>query len=156
MRNTPNLRAEKCRLRQHSSREDGNNGAFVVRCNATAHATELFVIVSDGLGWDHVSVSLGHRCPSWDEMCFVKELFFRDDEVVYQLHPAKRDYLSNHPYCLHMWRPQGESVPTPPLELVGVAGVANGVVVDRNQYASFLGTLDPETKERAVEAYGAA
>ncbi len=26
-------------------------------------------------GWEHVSISNTHRCPTWDEMCAVKDLF---------------------------------------------------------------------------------
>lgn len=57
--------------------------------------------------WDHVSVSLpdNSRCPTWDEMCFIKNLFFRDDETVVQFHPKKSEYINNHPYTLHLWRP---------------------------------------------------
>ena len=46
----------------------GNHGAFVIpfeSCN-------LRIIGSDGMGWEHVSVSLPHRCPHWREMCFIK------------------------------------------------------------------------------------
>jgi hypothetical protein len=64
------------------------------------------VIISNGGGWDHVSVSLENRCPTWKEMCAVKDLFFKDDEVAMQLHVAKADHINHHPFCLHLWRPQ--------------------------------------------------
>ena len=70
--------------------------------------------------WEHVSVSLPNRCPNWTEMCFVKDLFWDENEVVMQLHPAKKDYINNHPYCLHMWRPVIAQIPLPPIEMVGV------------------------------------
>ena len=62
---------------------------------------------------DHVSVSLLtvdeehmiERCPKWNEMCFIKDLFFEDEEEVYQIHPKKSEYVNLHPYTLHMWRP---------------------------------------------------
>jgi hypothetical protein len=71
------------------------------------------------LDWEHVSVSCRNRCPNWPEMCFVKDLFWADDEVVMQLHPAKKDYVNQHPYCLHMWKPIAEIIPLPPRIMVG-------------------------------------
>lgn len=76
------------------------------------------VIWSFGGGWDHVSVSYANRCPTWDEMCKVKEVFFRDDECCVEYHPARKDYVNIHPYCLHIWRPQNEAIPTPPIIFV--------------------------------------
>lgn len=66
----------------------------------------LTVMCSNGGGWDHVSVSLPGRCPTWSEMSMVKHLFFHAEEAVMQLHPPESAYVNNHPYCLHMWRPQ--------------------------------------------------
>lgn len=80
----------------------------------------LMVIVSFGMGWDHVSVSLPNRCPNWREMCHIKDLFWKDDEVVIQYHPAKKDYVNNHAYCLHLWKPQDQEIPLPPTIVVGV------------------------------------
>lgn len=66
----------------------------------------LRVIASAGQGWDHVSVSLPNRCPTWEEMDTVKNLFFKEDEVVMQLHVNGKAKVNLHPYCLHLWRPQ--------------------------------------------------
>jgi hypothetical protein len=82
----------------------------------------LSVIASDGGGWEHVSVSLKNRCPNWEEMCFIKNLFWDNEEWVMQLHPPKSQYINNHPHCLHLWRPQAESIPMPPSEFVGIKG----------------------------------
>lgn len=71
-----------------------------------------------GVEWEHVSVSLPNRCPNWPEMCFIKELFWDDEEAVMQLHPAKSTYVNNHPYCLHLWRPTAQAIPLPPQEAV--------------------------------------
>lgn len=81
----------------------------------------LTVQFSNGLGWEHVSVSTPGRCPNWIEMVHVKNLFWGPDDVVMQLHPAERDYVNVHPHCLHLWRPttDGITIPTPPRELVG-------------------------------------
>ena len=95
----------------------GLNGAFFVLgpCGA-----ELKIIASsEGMGWEHVSVSLKNRCPNWPEMCFVKELFWDDEEPVMQLHPPKSDYVNCHPYCLHLWKPLASIIPLPPSIMVG-------------------------------------
>ena len=78
----------------------------------------LTIIASNSEGWDHVSVSLANRCPTWEEMCFVKDLFFWPGEWVLQYHPAKGDYVNCHPFVLHLWRPQDQAIPRPPVELV--------------------------------------
>jgi hypothetical protein len=93
----------------------GNNGCFLL----PHKGEELFVIVSDGDGWDHVSVSLRSRCPTWAEMCFVKAMFFDPEEAVMQLHPPKSDYVNYHRFCLHLWRPQAGDIPLPPSWMVG-------------------------------------
>ena len=73
----------------------------------------LMVIVSWGMGWDHVSVSRKNRCPDWDEMCRVKNIFWGPEECVVQYHPAKSEYKNFHRFCLHLWKPQGVELPTP-------------------------------------------
>lgn len=80
------------------------------------------VIWSFGGGWEHISVSPFKRShtPTWEEMCRLKEMFFHDDEVVVQFHPAKSEYVNNMPNCLHLWRPTEAELPTPPSIMVGV------------------------------------
>ena len=76
------------------------------------------VIASAGDGWEHVSVSLRARCPTWDELEYVKRLFFRPDEVAMQLHLPPSEHTSAHPFCLHLWRPTDRDIPRPPAEMV--------------------------------------
>lgn len=82
----------------------------------------LGVIASDGKEtmWEHVSVSLPNRAPNWDEMCWVKDMFWEPEECVIQYHPPKSDYVNVHPYCLHLWRPIKETIPRPDSIMVGV------------------------------------
>ena len=69
--------------------------------------------------WEHLSVSTPVKTPTWEQMCKMKEIFWKDDEVCMELHPKKEEYVNNHPYCLHIWRPIGVEIPTPPSILVG-------------------------------------
>ncbi len=83
----------------------------------------FFVIATNGDGGDHVSVSPGSRnrraCPTWEEMSAIKDMFFEPEETVMELHPPKSEYVNNHPYCLHLWRPNdGREIPRPPMILV--------------------------------------
>lgn len=98
-----------------SGDEIRNNGAFMIPWGGKV----LSVIASDGLDWDHVSVSMPDRCPSWEQMCFIKDLFFDPEEAVMQLHPPKSDHVNHHKFCLHLWRPQVKRIPLPPSILVG-------------------------------------
>lgn len=103
-----------------STDNDGLVGAFDILLPCGLNA---FVISTDGIGvspiWEHVSVSTATRCLTWEEMCFIKALFWNDDETVVQYHPAKDVYVKRHPYCLHLWRPVGQELPVPPPILVG-------------------------------------
>jgi len=103
-----------------STEADGNNGAFMPTLR---HKQLVRVIASDGAGWEHVSVSRSDRTPTWDEMCQVKDLFWDETDTVIQYHPAKTDYVNNHQFCLHMWRPTEVLIPVPPSILVGVKGL---------------------------------
>lgn len=92
---------------------DEHNGAFKIPIDNKI----FFVIASNGLGWEHVSVSIQNveRCPKWNEMCKIKDMFFEDEEVVMQLHPKKSEYVNIHDYTLHLWRPIEKDIPTPPM-----------------------------------------
>ncbi len=112
---------ESARIRQGplaSDSRDGRNGAFEFRC-PISHSTRLFVIASDGLGWEHVSVSTRGRCPTWEEMCWVKDLFWGEEECVIQYHPPRSVYVKTHPHCLHLWKPTVGNIETPPTYLIG-------------------------------------
>lgn len=99
----------------------GNDGGMgLIRFPESGYAAS--VVWSNGGGWDHVSVSpFDHKItPSWEDMCRLKDMFFRDDEVVIQYHPAKSEYVNMLSNCLHLWRPQTETLPTPPSIMVGL------------------------------------
>lgn len=99
----------------------GNNGLFFVTLKR--HKQTVVVVASEGEGWEHVSVSRKDRCPTWEEMCEVKSLFWDDEDAVMQLHPPKSTWVSNHPYCLHLWRPIAQTIPLPPSMMVGIVGM---------------------------------
>ena len=65
----------------------------------------LLVIASNDEGWNHLSISLENRTPVWDEMCFIKNLFFEPEELCIQIHPKKSQYVNMHDHCLHIWQP---------------------------------------------------
>lgn len=92
----------------------GNNGAFLVKLKDKI----LTVIASDKESWDHVSVSAKFRTPTWDEMSFIKDLFFEESETVVQFHPKKTEYVNIMPHCLHLWRNQTQEYVLPPKEFV--------------------------------------
>lgn len=98
---------------------DKYNGCFLLASNENAQET-LRVIASsdsDDTGWDHLSVSLYNRCPTWSEMEFIKKLFL-GDVIAYQLHLPSKDHINIHPYVLHIWRPWRKEIPLPPTSYV--------------------------------------
>jgi uncharacterized protein YdhG (YjbR/CyaY superfamily) len=60
----------------------------------------------------------GKHPPNWQEMSWVKEMFFDDDETVLQFHPPRAQHVNIHPNCLHLWRQVGINHPLPPQVLV--------------------------------------
>lgn len=122
MKVNPCERLEKGRIR---------HGVYKSETGCMFGAFELFGpkgtclhIISSGSGewaegWEHVSVSTTHRTPNWPEMCFVKDLFWREDECVIQYHPPKAVYVNVHQHCLHLWKPDHVVIPIPPMILVG-------------------------------------
>jgi hypothetical protein len=101
----------------------GNNGVFEIPPGRVGRR-QLFFIASDGAGWEHVSVHARMAdlmgTPTWDEMCYCKELCWDAEDVVMQLHPRLSEYVNNHPCTLHLWRPVGREIPAPPAILIGI------------------------------------
>jgi hypothetical protein len=118
---------EKYRIRNGklaTSIEDGNNGLFLIPAIGRLRPLPLTCIASDGSdwekiglplpAWEHVSISTVDRVPNWAEMCLVKSLFWDGEDVVIQFHPREKDYVNVHHHTLHLWRPIGVELPTPP------------------------------------------
>jgi len=112
----PNI--EKFRVtygRFGSTKFDGFNGFFFI-----PYAGEILkVMMSDMMGWDHVSVSYENRIPGWKELHWVKRLFWDDEETVIQIHPPESRYINRCEYCLHLWRNQNQEIELPPREMIG-------------------------------------
>ncbi|TXH71415.1 MAG: hypothetical protein E6Q83_03625 [Thiothrix sp.] len=71
-------------------------GAFFIQSLKLKQALKVIASVEEG--WEHVSVSLGNRCPTWDE-----------EDMVIQFHPAKSEYVNLHPHALHLWRKENSN-----------------------------------------------
>lgn len=117
MRNEPNMRVEPYRMRCSGSVHGANWGAFkmgALRIISSGTPEEG----DPGWPWEHVSVSLENRCPTWDEMAKVKNAFWNDEETVVQFHPARSQYVNVHPFCLHLWRRLDVPTELPPRHLM--------------------------------------
>lgn len=120
MRIPSKLEAGRVRHGEWGSPTGALYGAFLVKLRPGGPAFK--VIASSGEGWDHVSISLPGRCPTWSEMSAFKDLFFEPEDAVMQLHPPVSDYVNLHPFCLHLWRPLEAEIPLPPSWMVGPKG----------------------------------
>lgn len=83
---------------------------------------DMSFVASWGGGWDHVSIAPLKRkiTPSWETMCKVKDIFFKPEEAVIQIHPPKDEYVNNMPNCLHLWRCRYKDMVLPPSCFVGI------------------------------------
>jgi hypothetical protein len=112
-------RANRWRIKTGMMRSEdtaGWNGCFLVPLEGDM----WHVTISDGMGWKHLSIKNAQRrtLPTWNIMSRVKDLFFSDEEWVIQYHPAREDYINDHPWVLHLWRPLNEELPKPPVHLI--------------------------------------
>lgn len=103
--------------RMGSDESYGNCGAFRVPVELGTYAM-LNCIASNEGGWEHVSVSLPHRTPTWEEMEAIRVLFWGQESLVMQLHVPRSRWVNTHNYVLHLWRPIEEPIPMPPREFV--------------------------------------
>ena len=67
------------------------------------------VVGTDEDGYEHVSVAPTNqrKLPSWDDMCYVKNIFWDEEEECYQIMPKKSEYVNIKKNCLHLWKPIG-------------------------------------------------
>lgn len=141
------------RLQVLRTGEDGGQGLMMLDYKKPNKA--VFVVWSNGGGWDHVSVSWPNRCPTWEEMCMVKRTFFYPEEVCVEYHPPQSEYVNVHPYCLHLWRLQQPGMPLPPSWMVGAKkgqsptdarrqGEAELTAMERNREQRDESNTDPQ------------
>lgn len=120
MRAEPNTRLDEFR-RVHpvgGATPPGSNMGFFVLKGIRVISSGVPDPGDPGWPWEHVSVSCPSRCPTWEEMCLVKSLFWEDNETVVQFHPPKSDYVNHHRFCLHLWKPVGMKIELPPKNLI--------------------------------------
>lgn len=120
MKTKPSERLELGRVRdgEYASGTGELHGAFITK-GISGELKILSSGVDHEYGWEHVSVSMRDKIPSWSDMRFVKALFWDPEECVVQYHPPASAYVDCHPYCLHLWRPVDGQMPLPPSHLVG-------------------------------------
>ena len=111
-----------------------------------------FVIFTSSLGWEHASVSQKNKTPTWDIMCRIKDIFWNKDECCVEYHPKEEDYINNHEYCLHIWRPTEIELPQPPSIMVGLKGYNQEQVQIATRY--LLNNMTDEEIVRNAEKRG--
>lgn len=102
------------------------SGCFLIPKQNT-RKPKFFVVATTAeeklaVGWEHVSVTVidEKRCPTWEEMCYIKSLFWDDEDCVVQYHPRKSQHVSMHPFALHLWRNIHVEMPEPDPLFVGI------------------------------------
>ena len=103
-------------LPQYEPMDPSLAGGFIIQ--SPTDAKPLVIVASNGLGWDHVSVSHRKRIPNWLEMQHAHRLFFLPTETAFQLHVPESDHINVQERTLHLWRPHEAEIPMPPKEFV--------------------------------------
>ena len=78
------------------------NGEDVEACATNAKESD----------WEHVSLYPNTCCPTYEQMSKAKDIFWNKDEIVFQVHPAKSEYVNRSEYELHLWRSRKISTKT--------------------------------------------
>ena len=93
----------------------GLSGFFILP-NMNGKGMKYLVFASNVDGWEHVTVSLPleNRCPTWEEMCWVKSIFWDAEDCVVQFHPPTKKPYNKNEFTLHLWRKKNENFDCPP------------------------------------------
>lgn len=90
---------------------DGWKGKFIIPGPCGKELTIRCDTIFEG--WEHVSVEIRNRTPNWAEMCYVKSIFWGDDETVIQFHPREGLVIDKNPLRLHLWKIEGKELLMP-------------------------------------------
>jgi len=94
-------------------------GAFVVLGPCGRKLAVVAGTGYDDVPWEHVSVSCdGKHPPNWQEMCWIKDQWWNEEETVVQFHPKRSQYVNLHERTLHLWKRIGQEIELPPLVAV--------------------------------------
>lgn len=106
------------------TKKGDSNGWFEIpRSHKYGPLNILFSSGGSVVDWEHASVAVSPtniKPPNWEQMCFVKSMFWGEDEAVMQFHPPKTAYVNNHPGCLHLWKKKNHEFELPPSIAVGI------------------------------------
>jgi len=143
------------RVEGHPDKADGR---YIIP-HPTIKDYVFHVMFSTGEGWEHLSVTLRkiivkskgvtklvERTCTWAEMCMLKDAFWAPDECTVQFHPPKVNNISNHDFCLHIWKAtDAEFGPVPPTILVGAVKI--------NELLTAMHKVKPDlTREELADA----
>ena len=123
------------------------HGTFVIPFNDK----DCFVVASNKFGWEHVSMHMegdnGYikRTPNNEEMQFLRNLFFYENDIVVEFHPKKEDYINNHGYVLHLWGYNSFNIKLPDKSVLTNPGKI--ITVSKNKFLNIRRSEDP-TYER--------
>lgn len=105
-------RTDAAVIKHFGSIGDGSCGVFSIP--SKIDKALLLCVASEGMGWDHVSVTRRNRTANWPEMCQIVDLFWESTDTVMQLHLPALERADDNLHCLHLWRPIDAEIPKPP------------------------------------------
>ena len=86
--------------------------SFLVPFNAAKLAVLASIDTDDnGIKWEHVSVSLKNRIPNWQELKFIKMIFWDPEDEVIQFFMPQSKCVKLYNNCVHLWRPINIKLP---------------------------------------------
>jgi hypothetical protein len=79
----------------------------------TYNFRECNVLISKDMDRWHLSISNPNRYPTWDEIKEARYKFLPDNIFMVMVLPPKKNYVSLHPNCFHLWEtkdPEAEDI----------------------------------------------
>lgn len=91
----------------------GDLNYFLVKYNNVSLKVAVSHDFDGKITWEHVSVmpAKGKRLPSYQEMNFIKMLFWEPEDEVIHFFPKESEHCNLVDNCLHLWRPIGVKMP---------------------------------------------
>jgi hypothetical protein len=71
----------------------------------------------DLIGW-HFSISCADRLPTWEEQKSARYSLIPDEVTMVAILPPKAEYVNAHPFCLHWWEADPQSLRRPASRII--------------------------------------
>lgn len=105
--------SKSVKLEQTFKSPEGKINYFQIKYNNVYLKVAVSHDFDGKITWEHVSVmpKNSKRLPTYQEMNFIKMLFWEPEDEVIHFFPKESEHCNLVDNCLHLWRPTGVKLP---------------------------------------------